>query len=77
MYSGAPVTPASAIARLVASPSSTAGLVSPRCTGSVSPRASARATSSSIAMPFSACIMIIAPDSAALNMACVISPSVA
>jgi hypothetical protein len=33
--------------------------------GSVSPRASAWATSTSIAMPFSACIMIMAPQSAA------------
>ena len=43
--------------------------------GSVSPRASACCTSTSMAMPFSACIMIIAPHSAAVCMARRIWPS--
>ena len=77
MYSGEPVTRARVMARWVASASSSGGRVSPCCTGSVFPAASACATSWSIAMPFSACIMITAPVSAALVMARTISPSVA
>ncbi len=76
-YSGDPVTWASTMARWVASASSSGGRVSPCCTGSVFPSASALATSWSIAMPFSACIMITAPVSAALCIARRISPSVA
>ena len=76
-YSGAPVTWARVMARWVASASSSGGRVSPCCTGVVFPAASARATSWSIAMPFSACIMISAPLSAARSMARRISPSVA
>src|SRR5215468_5726561 len=53
MYSGAPVTWASLIALAVASPSSSGGLVRPCQPGSVPPLASACATSTSIAMPFS------------------------
>ena len=61
-YSGAPVTSASVIARGVASLSSSGGRVSPCCTGVGLPaRPAPRATSWSIAMPFSACIMISAP----------------
>jgi hypothetical protein len=77
MYSGAPVTRASWIARDVASPSSSGGRVNPCCTGSVRPSDSACATSSSIAMPFSACIMIVAPVPDAFCIARRISPSVA
>ena len=77
MYSGEPDTLASVIAREVASPSSSGGRVRPCCTGSVLPAASACATSWSIAMPFSACIMTIAPDRAACCIASRISPSVA
>jgi len=77
MYNGAPVTWASRIARAVASPSSSGGLVRPCHPGSVCPLASACATSTSIAMPFSACIMIVAPLLAARCIACRISPSVA
>ena len=77
MYSGDPVTPASVMARWVASASSSGGRVRPCWTGSVLPAASACATSWSIAMPFSACIMITAPVSAARVMARTISPSVA
>ena len=43
--------------------------------GSVSPRASACAASTSMAMPFSACIMITAPLSDAFCMARRIWPS--
>jgi hypothetical protein len=71
------VTFASWIAREVASPSSSGGRVIPCSTGSVRPDAIAWATSSSIAMPFSACIMIIAPVSVAFCIARRISPSVA
>ena len=77
MYSGAPVTPASVMARLVASASSSGGRVRPCCTGSVFPAARACATSWSMAMPFSACIMITAPVPAARVMARTMSPSVA
>ena len=66
MYSGTlPATFASWIARFVASPSSSAGRVSAWYFGSVSPRAMAWAMSTSMAMPFSACIIIMAPDSSA------------
>ena len=41
----------------------------PWCTGSVSPRSTACAASTSMAMPFSACIMIVAPLFDALCMA--------
>ena len=76
MYSGQlPATPASTMARLVASPSSTDGRVRPWYFGSVSPRASACCTSTSMAMPFSACIMIMAPLSDARCMARRIWPS--
>ena len=76
MYSGTlPATLASWIARCVASPSSSAGRVSEWYFGSVSPRAIAWATSTSMAMPFSACIMIIAPDSFAVCIARRIWPS--
>ena len=47
------------IARWVASSSVSHGRVVPWYFGSVSPRASAWATSTSMAMPFSACIMIM------------------
>ena len=77
MYSGEPVTLARVIAREVASPSSSGGRVSPCSTGSVRPLASACATSWSIAMPFSACIMTIPPMSRAFCIARRISPSVA
>ena len=76
MYSGTlPATLASWIARCVASPSSSAGRVKEWYFGSVSPRARAWATSTSMAMPFSACIMIIAPDSPAFCIARRIWPS--
>ena len=76
MYSGTlPATLASWMARCVASPSSSAGRVKAWYFGSVSPRASAWATSTSMAMPFSACIMIIAPDSPAVCIARRIWPS--
>ena len=77
MYSGQSATFASVIARLVASPSSSGGRVRPCCTGSVRPAATACATSWSIAMPFSACIMIVAPMRDASCMPSRISPSVA
>jgi hypothetical protein len=77
MYSGQRATWARTIAREVASPSSSGGRVRPCCTGSVRPAASAWATSWSMAMPFSACIMTIAPDRAACCIASRISPSVA
>ena len=64
-----PATSASTIARLVASPSSAERRTMPWCTGSVSPRSTAWAASTSIAMPFSACIMIVAPLFEALCMA--------
>ncbi|MEJ7719388.1 MAG: hypothetical protein WKF58_02605 [Ilumatobacteraceae bacterium] len=64
-----PATFDSEIARCVASASSSAGRVNEWNFGSVSPRASAWATSTSMAMPFSACIMIIAPDSPAFCIA--------
>ena len=57
------------IARLVASASVSQGRVSPWLIGAVSPRASACCTSTSMTMPFSACIMIIAPLLAAVCMA--------
>ena len=63
------------MARWVASPSSAEGRVYEWYFGSVSPRASAWATSTSMAMPFSACIMIVAPQSAAVCMARRIWPS--
>ena len=78
MYSGAPVTAASVMARLVASASSSGGRVRPCCTRRRSgPAAMACATSSSMAMPFSACIMVSAPMRSACCMASRISPSVA
>ena len=77
MYSGQSATRARVIARLVASPSSSGGLVRPWYTGSVRPAAMACATSWSIAMPFSACIMIVAPVRDACCIASRISPSVA
>ena len=63
------------IARWVASSSVSHGRVSPWLIGSVSPRASAWATRTSMAMPFSACIMIIAPFSRAFCIARRIWPS--
>jgi hypothetical protein len=77
MYSGQFATFASVIAREVASPSSSGGRVSPWLTGSVCPAAIACATSWSMAMPFSACIITVAPERAACCMASRISPSVA
>ena len=77
MYSGQPATLASVMARDVASPSSSGGRVRPWYTGSVRPAASACATSWSMAMPFSACIITVAPERAACCMASRISPSVA
>ncbi len=75
-YSGTlPATVASWIARLVASPSSAAGRVKLWYRGSVSPRARACPTRTSMAIPFSACIMIIAPDSPAFCIARRICPS--
>ena len=64
------------IARWVASSSVSHGRVMPWYCGSVSPRASAWAMSTSMAMPFSACIMIVAPlVVGAVCMACRIWPS--
>ena len=77
MYSGQPATSASVMAREVASPSSSGGRVRPCSTGSVRPDAIACATSWSMAMPFSACIITVAPERAACCMASRISPSVA
>ena len=77
MYSGQSATLASVMARDVASPSSSGGRVRPWYTGSVWPAASACATSWSMAMPFSACMQMVAPSRAACCMASRISPSVA
>ena len=66
---------ASMIARCVASSSVSHGRVSPWYFGAVSPRASACATRTSIAVPFSACIMIIEPLPAAVCIARRIWPS--
>ena len=75
-YSGTlPATLASWMARLVASASSSTGRVKEWNFGSVSPRASAWAMSTSMAMPFSACIIIVAPDSPAFCIARRIWPS--
>lgn len=74
-YSGAPATWASRMARWVASASRRALRTSPWKRGSVSPRARACSTRTSIAMPFSACIMIRPPFSAARCMARRICPS--
>jgi hypothetical protein len=63
------------IARWVASASVSQGRVAPWYFGSVSPRASACCTSTSMAMPFSACIMISEPFPAAVCMARTIWPS--
>ena len=63
------------IARWVASSSVSHGRVVPWYFGSVSPRASDWAMSTSMAMPFSACIMIVAPLLWAVCMACRIWPS--
>ena len=52
------------------------GRVMPWKYGAVSPRASACCTRTSIAEPFSACIMISPPLPAAVCMACTICPSV-
>ena len=63
------------MARLVASPSRRGGLVMPWYTGSVWPLAAACSASTSMAMPFSACMLIRAPLLAAFCMALRIWPS--
>ena len=75
MYSGVPATSASWMARLVASPSSRGGRVMPWYTGSVWPLAAAWAAMTSMAMPFSACIMMSPPLWWACCMARRILPS--
>src|ERR687887_2847852 len=67
-YNGQPATRASWIARFVASPSVSGGLVSACQCGSVWPSASAFFTSTSIASPFSACTITSAPVSAATSI---------
>ncbi len=76
MYSGTlPATLESTMARFVASPSSRLGRLIEWYFGSVSPLARCCCTSTSMAMPFSACIMIMAPFSLAVCMARRIWPS--
>jgi len=61
MYTGTPAISAMAMARCTASASASGGRVSAWYTGAVFPSASARAISTSITLPFSACMQMSAP----------------
>ena len=69
MYAGVSASSASRNTRCTASPSITAGRVSPWFTGAVLPSSRNCRTSTSIGPPFSACIMISAPDCPACRIA--------